>query len=325
MAKYVDYGGLTTAPGPLKCTGTRLSTFFCSADKDRLRELCRQMFDEPSGGEIRVEPLFAAVQVTYGIIDRIRPAPPFDAYGNVTERQTAIWIPVLVHRDGHLPFFAAAIPYIWLEDPLSVATGREMYGYPKNWGLTRFPDEMEDGLAAFVLKAYTIDRYAPDSKPSMKRLLSVTPPATPAARAVAAEDAEVDAEDMHEAFAGLVAELREAGVGPDLPRELRAAEDGSVMGKVFASVFRPGINQLFLRQFRSPRNGSVASQQEIIRCPARIGRFSGLTRLPRHEVEVVPADSHPLRDLDMASGQTVLAFEVRFDFTVEVGEVLWSA
>lgn len=319
---YVEYGGLTTAPGPLVCEGTKLQTFFVKADKAKLRALTAQLFDEPSGGEVDARPMFGAVQFTFGRIERITPASPFDRKGGVTELQTAIWVPSLVmprvRSPRRLPFPASAIPYIWLEDPLSIATGREMYGYPKNYGHTIFPGE-QPGVGnpdAYRLTGYAIEKEGPKASPKESLLFEMAPKPRSAAAAADPEGAEGR---EFKSFRELARHV--AGVLMDKPEDEPAAEELRDL-----RLPEPTINQLFLRQFRDPENGLLASQQQVVKAPAVIKDFKGARLLGGHDFNLYPHDSHPIGDqLGIADGPTLVAFEVEFDFVITEGEVLWSS
>ena len=180
-AAYVEYGGLTNAPGPLLCEGTTLYGFWARCDRDRLEQLCRKVFDEPSGGAVRVTPLLDHAVITFGLIEGITPqTPPFNELGVVAERHAAIWIPVRCRGPEGTPAIGVFLPYLWLDDPISVASGREVYGYAKNWGWPRFAG---DGVTRargsspprrFQLDAHAIRAYGRKEHPSRQRLFEIT-------------------------------------------------------------------------------------------------------------------------------------------------------
>jgi hypothetical protein len=145
LPRYVDYGGLISIPAPFQSLGATLYGFWARADPAKLEALCRQVFAEPSGGRVDYRPLGQHVMLSWGRIPRVvSQTRPFDDMGGVEEDQVVVWIPTASVRrhGGHLVAerFAMFVPYIWLDNPMSLATGREVFGFPKTWGWPAFPE-----------------------------------------------------------------------------------------------------------------------------------------------------------------------------------------
>jgi uncharacterized protein with NAD-binding domain and iron-sulfur cluster len=320
---YVEYGGLTSAPGPLLCEGTTLYGFWARCDRDRLETLCRKVFDEPSGGAVRVTPLLDHAVITFGLIERIQPqTPPFDDMGTVAERHAAIWIPVRCRGPEGTPAVGVFLPYLWLDDPISVASGREVYGYAKNWGYPRFagdgvtPSSGSEPPRSFQLDAHAIRTYGRGEQPSRQRLFEIAP--------AGLVDTLLDwatPDDLGD-FVGMA---RASLASLSLAHE--ELEDLGESRKALRALLSSEVPQIFLRQFRDPSTEGAASQLQIVTAPARIvpGSFSARP-LGGHRLEVVPLDSHPLgAQLGLKDGPLGPSFRVRMDFVVERGQVLWSA
>ncbi len=319
---YVEYGGLTSAPGPLLCEGTTLYGFWARCDRERLERLCHKVFDEPSGGVVSCTPLLDHAVITFGLIEGIRPqSAPFDTMGVVPERHAAIWIPVRCRGPEGTPAVGVFLPYLWLDDPISVASGREVYGYAKNWGYPRFSG---DGITRsrtpgppkrFQLDAHAIREYGRGEAPQRQRLFEVTRSGLLGTLLDWATPDDLD---------DLVAMARSSLATLSLVRsELDDLGDGL---SDLRSLLRSEVPQIFLRQFRDPTTPGMASQLQIVTAPARIvpGSFSARA-LGGHRLDVAPLASHPLGpELGLESGALGPSFRVRMDFTVEPGEVLWS-
>jgi len=132
--KYVDYGSLMTPPAPFHSFNTKLWGFWAEGDEGRIQQLCDKVFKAPTAGAVRARPLSRFVMLTWGDIGRVVSAtPPYDKRGGVREPQVAVWIPVAL-RDPTSSHdrFAMCIPFIWLDNPMSLADGRELFGYPKS-------------------------------------------------------------------------------------------------------------------------------------------------------------------------------------------------
>ena len=101
--------------------------------------LCDKVFATPSNGRVVVRPLGSHVMLSFGAVEKIKPQlEPWCRMGFAREEQAAIWVPVVALRgDGMLPSLGWFVPYMWVDNPLSLAGGREIYGFNKNQGLHR--------------------------------------------------------------------------------------------------------------------------------------------------------------------------------------------
>ncbi len=142
---YVEYGALATAPGPLLCERARLYCFFVRTDRARVQQLCDRVLKEPTGGALRYRRASARpVILTFGTIAGLRSLHPAHAdRGSASEPEAAIWVPTIAQRyesgryvDEHLAIF---MPYLWVDDPIAFASGREVYGFAKTQGWMRPP------------------------------------------------------------------------------------------------------------------------------------------------------------------------------------------
>ncbi|HEY2162156.1 MAG TPA: FAD-dependent oxidoreductase, partial [Solirubrobacteraceae bacterium] len=191
LGTYVDYGALATAPGPLLCERARLYCFFVQADRDRVQRLCDRVFKEPTGGALRYRvPRLLPVVLTFVTIAGLRSLHPAHAdRASASEPEAAIWVPTIAQRfrsgryvDEHLAIF---MPYLWVDDPIAFASGREVYGFAKTQGwMRRLGDpRADDRLAARVaapdppeeltLDVYGVAEYGGSSELTRTRLITI--------------------------------------------------------------------------------------------------------------------------------------------------------
>ena len=335
--------------------------FWARADGASLRGLCDATFAAPSGNLVIARPPFPWVLITFVRIDRIvSEPPPFAEVGHVTEREVVIWVPTLVFRPPRaLPrplrrlwpvprHVAAVVPCMWLDNPISIASGREVYGYPKSWGCMESdpPEAIGDAAeqersaalpgapARLSLEAFGVERYGKDAEPACRPLLELA--AEPGGSAAAADPAPRHGlETLLRESASLLAPSGEVTVSRDPGRIARLRRDTISASLLDDALAGFAVNQVFLKQFRSAERSHEASSQEIVRVPATgIEKFRW-ARLPPYALTVHDLDSHPLSRrhdernpaalrLGLQPEQTVgLAFVARFDFRVELGEVMW--
>ena len=88
--------------------------------------------------------------LSFGAVEKIKPRlEPWCRMGFAREEQVAIWVPVIAHRGGGiLPSLGWFVPYMWVDNPLSLAGGREIYGFNKNQGLIELPGDGDAGRFA---------------------------------------------------------------------------------------------------------------------------------------------------------------------------------
>jgi uncharacterized protein with NAD-binding domain and iron-sulfur cluster len=305
---FVKYGGTVTAPQPYRCENTTLYGFFLKARLSKLRSLCRRVFAEPTGGEFRYEPLGNRVMLTFGHIGKLTHSDP--AQGYTAETQVAVWVPTAaVRRLGPVWFVdhvAWFVPYMWVDNPLTYVGGREVYGYPKNWGWVEPPRGAE---GPFRLDVFGGD-FGPAETAHRTHLLSVTK----------SQDGP-DSGDVWEALSDAGQFLWDAFSEPTLLIPTIGAP-----GRFLGDLARRRVTEVFLKQFRSATDGRVASSQQIVEAPIQVEKVKGGPLFHRYDFDLRRLDSHPLGDdLGLESQSTSLAFQVSLDFVLERGEVVWEA
>jgi len=167
LPRHVDYGGLVSLPAPFDSLNASLSGFWAKADYDRVDTLCRRLFAGVSGGKADYRPLAGYVMLTWGRIDTVVPlTPPYDTWGAVEEAQVVVWLPVVKVRGGGdvvvAERFLMFVPFIWLDNAMSLATGREVFGYAKSWGWPEFPPGWPDDPEAGGHPEYRLDALGID-------------------------------------------------------------------------------------------------------------------------------------------------------------------
>ncbi len=315
LLPYVDYGGLATCPSPVNCTNATLYGFLLEGDLDRLLKLCERVFIEPSAGRVEVRPLTQYVMLTFGNVEKIEPQlKPWSQMGYASERQVAFWIPVAIMRYGIPIRLGWFVPCMWVDNPLSLSGGREIYGYNKMWGWIR----LHEGPGQLTLDAYG-GNYDKSEPAGRNRLIEV------AANGSGAVDvAEARWSDLGDVLAAAQRALSEPGVyasdsATDSQLEL---PDG-----LFEEIVRSGqLPQFFLRQFRSVLDSRRASAQQITDAGVAVQRISGHRLRSRFDFSLDQLDSHPIAaELGVESQTTCIAFELQMDFVLEDGAVLWEA
>jgi uncharacterized protein with NAD-binding domain and iron-sulfur cluster len=309
-AAYVDYGPLTTIPGPWRSDDTVLWGFWARADGAKLDALCRRVFAEPSQGAADFRALGDRVMITWGSIGSVRSLDPaYAERGSVRENQVAIWVPVVRIRETggkqaaiSLSWF---VPYLWVDPVMSVTTGREVVGFSKADGEPTFPEP--DGSGSCTLRALALARQGEQ-----------------AARHLALEVNPLERGfDLGDTFESLL----------DTARAVRRA-----LGELDGEPFSPSIdlvmdvigdlaarrlNGVFLKQFPEVE-GTQAALQQVVELAYTVRRFRAAPLLGRYELVVHELYSQPLEEeLGLVSQQLGPAYRCEMDFDVHQGRILW--
>jgi hypothetical protein len=308
--EYVDYGSLMTPPAPFASADTELWGFWAQADRERIAALCEKVFVRPTRGAVRCRPLSHWVMITWGRIGRVDSmTPPYDRRGGVKEPQVAIWVPVAVHDPtSSRERFAMFIPYLWLSNPMSLATGRELFGYPKSGGVPEFPDR-GDGPQTWKLSVFGLDYGAGNLADWGQPLLEVVQ-----------GDSEQGSE---EEIGSLLDVARHAG--RRLVEESDLIGDLEVAGSIVEDIARDRLPNVFLKQFRSVEDGLLAAFAQVTEADYEITKLSARPVLREHRLTVHNLDSHPVT-AELGLGDQTLgpAYRVEMDFDVGWGHVLWD-
>ncbi len=314
LPKFVEHPGVANYPGPITLNQTKMWAFMLKADRARMTAWCQAMFDTPSNGAVRVLPLSSYMMMS--VVDigtgRFVDAPQM---GWSAERELTFWIPAvrIEERDGKsvAVALAMAMPYLVLNNPVAIASGREIFGYFKQAGHIALPgDAGHDQTLAVDLFATKV--FGTASQERYERLLTLTPTASqPSPLAMAVET-----------FAGGARQLFDliAADERDWHASLGLTED------LLSDLLHERVPQLFLKQFRDVADGTRACYQAITQTMGEITRFDSAPHLTEYAMVLADLASSPVAaDFGIAPQQTVLGAEFEYDMTIQPGLVLWQA
>ena len=314
---YVEYGGrTTTAPMPGYCRDVDLNCFILEADYAKLKALTDRVFRIPTRSRIQYIPISKYVMMSIGSLGNISSmVDPFHNMGYVHELQVSFWVMTARVRplgSGYiaedLAFF---IPNMWVQNPVSLAGGREVVGYNKSWGKITFPT----GIAPerFGLQAFGVKKFSPTAELTELPLIDVNRQAN-------------GASTQARSWSSL------QGVFRAMEQDFLALEKDALMipglqlaENLFDDFFKMQIPQIFFKQSRSMVDGLKADYQAVIKAPAQVNELKSLTELPHYSVTFHRQDSYPIFDeLGIKSQSTLMSFNVKMDFTIQNGQVLWE-
>ena len=314
LPRFVEHAGSATFPGNIELNQTRMWAFLLQGDLAKMTAWCQAMFDIPSHSAVQVVPLSSYLMMS--VVDigngRFADAPEM---GWSRERELTFWVPVvrLEDRDGIkvATHFNMAMPYLVLDNPVAIASGREIFGYFKQAGQITCPGD-PGNPAGISVDLFATKTFGADSEEQYQRLLDLTPTASPPGRL----------DDAAQTFEGGARALWSR-----LTADAQQWYPSLALGEeLLTDVLQRRIPQLFLKQFRDVGDGTRACYQAITQANGYVTRFDSMPHLTEFDMVLHHLDSSPVAaDFGIAPAQTLLGAEFVYDMTILPGTVLWQA
>jgi hypothetical protein len=200
------------------------------------------VFSEPSGGKVRFQAFGEHVMLTWGRIPTVRSLDPrFAERGTVNEDQVAVWVPVL-GPDGLAMFVA----YIWLDNPMSMTSGREVSATRRPGAAWASPSRATTGRSVSPRSG----SRTPVTGPSFSPLLELTRQET------VEETGAVPFRSLYELVSHAAEELI-PGDPAELARALGAGPE------LLSDATRHRMRSVFLKQFPAVEGSETSALQQI--------------------------------------------------------------
>ena len=321
--RYVGRWPTPGSPQPFECKGLSGYGFIVPGTLANIEALCDRFLCQPTNGQQTYRPLTHHVLVTITHARSLSPQrAPYCRFGWMPETEAIFWLLVTAVKPRGAVAVAqrvvSFIPYAFVDNPLAMTAGREVFGFPKEIGWLEMPTDPQHA-AHFSVDTIAVKRFAAGNKarpPEMQR---------------------------HRLFE--INRVRGAGATarPTTWRSLVQAAD-DIKQVVFAdgSPVVPGVrfaeellhdlgthelSLVFLRQLFDVADGTRACYQAIAEAPVQIDFHRGMLLPGTYELTLHDFDSHPIRkDLGLKRRQrAVLSFWVEWDFTMDCGHDVWTA
>lgn len=315
LPAFVEHGGMSTFPGPISLQDTKMWAFLLEADAARLEAYCQRLFDAPSGGAVQVRPLGPFMMMSIVDIGRGTFTDAAEM-GWSAERELTFWIPavrVLVENGKSIAEdFAFVLPYLVLDNPVAIASGREIFGYMKQKGWIALPGDPGQPADTLTVDLFATRTFGADSQEQRTRLLTLTPVGEHPSPELAAVGS------LAEAARALHAHLAPAIAGWN--------ESPGFVVDSLGDLLEERVPQLFLKQFRDVADGRNACYQAITEAVGEVTRFDALPQLVEYDMVLEPLDSSPIAsDFGLAAQQRLRGVQLTYDMAIQPGRVLWQA
>ena len=321
LPEYVEFGLRSTNAGPFRSTRGTMRVLLLEGDEDLIRKLVERTLTAPARGAVTYRPLGRRVMLAVGESHVASRVAPENGWGSVHEALAAFWVPVWAGKVDRRGVFLAdrlcmSVPHILVDNPVSHATGRETYGYPKALG--RF-----DPPSGFLERALAVDGfggdYRPDAEAAWFRVLELAPDgATPAG--------DSDTQGPSGLVRALLERALEVGdlgaLGQDDALTLRNGV--RVMGRTIREALAGQMRQVFLKQFRAVEDHRRACHQAVVEALARTTSVKWRLSTQGWNVTINSVSSHPITaELGVRTQAVGWSAELRdYEFDVDAGVVI---
>ena len=316
---YIRRDNEVVYPPPYQQAGTFLTAWVVPSPRDKQKQVVdAQLNGCPGGQPFEYRPLLNSVMLVLADIDRVTSLDPAGSkLGWVPEQDICLWIPcgAFAKVDGewvldHLVFF---VPYIWVTNAYTMATGREVFGYPKAFAWAQLPRDPSDAGPLWA-DGLVLPTFSPDTEVTRQRIVTLS-------REVNAPDQAANqdygAGQQLEAFESLVRLVAQHG-GCDL----------NLCAALLGDLLKHPLPMVVLTQCRAAASAEGACYQAIVEANATVNAFHGAGRLApgwRLDLQSYASVDIP-RHLGIEPQQRVdLAFWVRFSFSMDLATEVWSA
>ncbi len=318
VTSYVEFGLQSTSPGPFRSTQGYMRLFLLEADDpSRIESLVERTLTGPARGAIAFRPLGRHVLLAIGESSVWSRAAGWTGCGSVREALASFWVPVWRGRPTPAGFEAErlcmCVPHILVNNPISHAAGREIYGFPKALG--QF-DPPSDFLPRRVVVSGFGGNFDPHSRASWVPVVEVAPVAAEAQPASLVDGSTPLMEELMRELLGSVSG------DPEAPAERRAGL--RVLPEAIREARAGIMRQVFLKQFRDAEHQQGACYQAVVEAIARTTHVKWRLSTADWRVTLHPVDSHPIgEELGVRSQRAKWSAELReYEFEVDAGKVI---
>lgn len=315
---FIRYAGNFLVQQPFALRRARTFGFAVDGDRDRLQALCDRCLN--LAPDTRYTVVSSTVLLAFMDMARVSSALPAEAArGAFTERELNVSI-LLAAEEKHGPLWLPKrlvwhMPLLWLDSSNAMIAGRDIYGFPKQYGRIAMP-RAEGEKAKFSAKSEVLHRFDPAARAEL----------LPVATVRRTDAAAVEFERPFGLLAGVI--------GGFVEEVLRLTDPllflGASLGDLTADRL---LNFVFLRQLPSIVDSSRACYQSIAEASSLPRGFHGGGFLRGDFAVTIPYhDSVPWAyELGLTAHradvtlQPHAAFHLDVDFDLSAGREIWTA
>ncbi len=304
LPQYVDDGsGFPIFRPPFLQKDVNFAAFSFPADVAALTALCDRRLNNADPFPWRYAPVTRTVLLVYADM-LVSSLDERDAQvGSIPETECSFWILTIAFQNNvphHLAWF---VPYLFVNEGNSIATGREVYGFNKQAGVITKPANIQS--PRFAVDVLGIKKFDPSSVAQGERLLQLD--------LLPSDQSASSWKDLGVAKDAMNAEL---------VKDIRPEWEDDVVQFV-TNALTDNIPLVFSKQFRHAGDGQRAVYRSIVEVPLEVKEFrEGGSVGQGARLKTYDLDSHPVaRQLGLASEQGAgFSAWMKLDFVLGAGE-----
>lgn len=285
LPQFVQQGGSQTFPQPLALTNCHLFSFILEADAKALTRLCDTFLNDPAREQATYVPLASCAMLAVTMIGKISctSLPPEKQFW-LPETDVAFWVPVLQGRKHGGLFVAESLqwflPYVFVDNSWAVASGREIYGFPK--AMSSFVLPSPEDPDRFCVDTLTVKTFGPEAQATWQRLFEVNRQGKPAGGL------------LLRTFASMV-EAGEEFLKAAMAERMLPIPGIGLLDDIYQLVVHGTMKMVFLKQFRDAMIGESACYQAVVEASSQITKFRSAGEIDAdYEVIIHSYASHPI-------------------------------
>jgi hypothetical protein len=325
--KFVELPGSSVYCPPFMMEGCQARVFiFRTKDRQALRATIKQSLNLPINDVFEYVPLEWVMLITMSIEKTY--SIPQKELGFSEEQDVGFCVPLAAFRKGAgaarvVDHFAICFPFLLVQNPIPMTTGREVYGFQKMLGTFAYLPNTRIPIAASAMVVSNSEFLS--EKSTWQQVMRIDDLVDDLALApghsVIADFEHALASELEkvESFLDQLVDRLEEDILLTLP-EVR---------KLFAEIVvffnkHRQINVAFLRQLRDISDPTRVAYQAVVESPMRVTQMADLTLLPNPTLKLFQFRSYPVaRTLGLQDTMTPLySFQLSTSFEQDEGRVI---
>jgi hypothetical protein len=315
MPGYIERPAPIAAQPPGLIGDAWVYAFGLRANLDAIAATCNAYLNPAAGGGLVYEPAMPMAVVTF--LNAARMTSAAAPYGWMAENECAVWVPLLATdtSGGHRVAKRLVwwMPYVFVDTDAAMATGREVWGYPKQIGWFSVPSGPNP---TWELKTRLFVTLNPDTEGVIAPLITI------ASGAGVAHETHSTWTHVTDAARDVLAIVRREislSIWPSL----------SLAGNVLETLLHHEMPVVNLKQFRDCADPTRACYQAVVEAPCTVKTFhgGGLLSGP-HRVTIASAESHPIvKELGLEGFEVDAIYGAwcHMDFLAMPGTEVWRS